>query len=184
MARRNSTYLLRAAMVKARSLRSAAAGPRHLLLVLLDSGPGDPAHRALAAAGISADKVRGVTGRSRRRGVSSSPALIRVDGFAQGLATGRGDRPATTTDHLVALCWHPELWLDDRDPRRAIVRTLKAEGAALPPGPLPRWDRTRFTQRIEIARAHLDAAIALLAQRYPVGRQPRWGFNYRAPGTA
>jgi hypothetical protein len=116
--------------------------------------------------------------------VSSSPALIRVDGFAQGLATGRGDRPATTTDHLVALCWHPELWLDDRDPRRAIVRTLKAEGAAVPPGPLPRWDRTRFTQQVEIGRAHLDAAIALLAQRYPVGRHPRWGFNHRGPGTA
>jgi hypothetical protein len=27
----------------------------------------------------------------------------------------------------------------------------------------------------EIGRAHLDAAIALLAQRYPVGHHPKWG---------
>jgi len=44
-----------------------------------------------------------------------------------------------------------------------------------------RWLGTRL---VALGRAHLDAAIALLAQRYPVGRHPKWGFNYRAPGTA
>jgi hypothetical protein len=92
MAGRNSTYLLHAAMVKAKSLGSPAADPRHVLLILLDSRPDDPARRALEAAGISADKVRAVTGRSRRRGVVSNPALIRVDGFAQAW------RPAGETE--------------------------------------------------------------------------------------
>lgn len=175
--------LFHEAMTTAQSLRSPGAGPRHLVLVLLAGPVADPARRALESVGLSPDQIRGVGGRTRRKGVVASPALMRVDGFARGLAVGRGERRATTTDHLVSLCWHPDYWLDDRDFRRAILRELKAEGVAVPVAPLPRWDPTRFTQRIE-KRAHLAESLALLKSRYPAGTHPKWGFNYRRRGMA
>ena len=170
-------------MLRAQELRTKAAGPTHLLLALLDLPAEDVTRRALTAAKVTREGLD-ARGRSRGRGVSASPALRIVDAFAHGLAVARGDRHPSATDELLSLCWHPDAWLTDRDPRRKIVLSLKAAGVAVPPGPLPKWDPTRVTQRVEIDRAHLSTAIELLKERYPVGTHPKWGVNRLPRGRA
>jgi hypothetical protein len=153
-------------------------------LVLLDLPASDPARAALDAAKVTADDMGPRTKKSRRRGTKSSPALHIVDAYAQGIAAARGKKSASSVDELVSLCWHPDTWLVDRDPRRRILRALEAAHIALPSIPLAHWDPWRPTQRLEFEREHLQPAINLLMERHPPRTHPRWGVNVLPKGRA
>jgi hypothetical protein len=65
-----------------------------------------------------------------------------------------------------------------------MLSELKAAAVPWPPLPLPKWDPTRITQRVEIPRVDLRAAVAVLKERHPPGTHPKWGVNYLPKGRA
>jgi hypothetical protein len=172
----------------ARELRRAVVTDDLFLLALTDLDESQPARRALAAVGVSSERLLPqirTTGddldRRSTDGLRFAPAYYTLHGLAQGFAAALGDGVISAEHVLLAILWIgnsrslPLLRHLDVT-REAIVAALAERGVPVPRAELPalievEWgepvwfDRDQTKKVLDHVRLHLEPAT-------------RWGFNY------
>jgi hypothetical protein len=172
----------------AREYRRAVVTDDLFLLALTELDESQPARRALAAVGVSSERllpqIRTAgddAGRGSAGGMLFSPAYYTLQGLAQGFAAALGDGVISAEHVLLAILWSgnsrslPLLRHLDVT-REAIVAALAELGVPVPRAELPalievEWgepvwfDRDQTKQVLDHVRLNLDPGT-------------RWGFNY------
>jgi hypothetical protein len=146
----------RAVFEAARRLGHGWIGPEHGVIVIAAGPGGDPARRALEAAGFDgaafegrfAQRVErhrvGTGDDDREQELSPNPAWYGIWGRAEGFAGALGTGTVRPSDLLLALLWDTRDWLFTREAgvsREAIFDALADVGVRLPDRPMPDLDR-------------------------------------------
>jgi len=158
------------------------------LLALCDGDEDQPARRALAAAGVTADRFGAeiAADGDAEPGcdyLTFAPAFYTMEGLAEGFAASLGDGRITPEHVLLAILWLANghsvqiLWRLGIT-RESILDGLRDLGVVVPAGPLPRQVEIEWGERVWFDRDQLNDVISHLAQRIPPGTH--WGFNYEA----
>jgi ATP-dependent Clp protease ATP-binding subunit ClpA len=194
--------LLQAAHGEARRLGHNWVGPEHALLAVLRDNPEEGARLALEEAGMDAEMVeRHLDEMATKRGdgagaggaeldqgaIAPNPSWYRVSGRAEGFAACLGTGQPRPVDLVLALLWDERhwLWADQAGVQReSVISSLARLGARLPSVAPPPLDRREFTQKVEFPREHLDAVLAVLAERHPPGAGPSYGYNHDGDSVA
>ncbi len=161
-----------------------------LLLALAELDERQPARRALAAAGVSSERllphIRASgddVGRLSGGGLGFAPAFYTLQGLAQGFAATLGDGVISAEHVLLAILWtgnsHSLEALRRLDvTREAIAHELSELGIPVPQAELPRLVEVEWGERVWFERDQIGDVLDHV--RLHIDPDTHWGFNYEA----
>lgn len=180
--------IFKAANRHARQLGRAVVSDDLFLLALTELDEDQPARRALAAAGVSSERllpnIRTTGDAVRERlgeGLHYAPAYYTLQGLAQGFAATLGDGVIAPEHVLLAIQWtgnsHSLHALHRLGvTREAIIDELRALGVAVPQAELPTLVEVEWGEKVWFERDRTREVLDHV--RLHLGPGTRWGFNY------
>jgi hypothetical protein len=172
----------------ARQLGRGVASDDLFLLALADLDGSQPAGRALAAVGVSSERLLPYirtsgddSDRPSERGLRFAPAFYTLQGLAQGFAASLGDGVISPEHVLLAILWtghsHSLPALRHLDvTREAIIEELRELGVPVPQAELPRLVEVEFGERVWFERDQTSEVLDHV--RLHLSPDTHWGFNY------
>lgn len=160
------------------------------LLALADLDESQPARRALAAAGVTGERLLqhirtsgDDVGRPSGGGLRFAPAYYTLHGLAQGFAATLGDGVISAEHVLLAILWtgnsHAFAALRHLDvTRETIVHELSELGIPVPRAQLPRLVEVEWGERVWFERDQIGDVLDHV--RLHLDPDTHWGFNYEA----
>jgi hypothetical protein len=173
-----------------RELGRAVVSDDLFLLALTDLDESQPARRALAAAGVSSERLLqhirtsgDDVGRRSGDGLRFAPAYYTLHGLAQGFAATLGDGVISAEHVLLAILWtgNSQALPALRHlgvTREAIVHELSELGLPVPQAKLPRLVEVEWGERVWFERDQIGDVLDHV--RLHMDPDTRWGFNYEA----
>jgi hypothetical protein len=173
--------------VRARELGREVASDDLFLLALTELDEDDMARRALAAEGLTTERLVPEIRTWGDRAVDAhacltfAPAYYSIQGRAEGFAAALSDGRIRSEHVLVSVVWDPMshsshlLWRLGVK-REAIVEQLRAHGAQVPAAALPLQQTIEYGERVWFERRHVAQVLEHLRLNLPPGTV--WGFNY------
>ena len=170
-----------------RALGRTVASDDLFLLAIAELDEAQPARRALAAEGITAERllanvrVGGDGPLDPAAGLTFAPAYYAMEGRAHGFAAALGDGSIAPEHVLLALLWDPastssQLVWRLGGGREQIVEGLRGLGVPTPPSPLPPHREVELGCKVWFERPEVDRVLSYLRLHIPPGTL--WGFNY------